>query len=112
MPADPDQTALFDPGPPAPAPVRRLRRDADRTVRALRAGGRLEAADTLLVALLRTAADMADERRGADGKEFHETQAVRLVFDIARELQNVGGPAPDAFDQLLAAAASTAPPGD
>jgi hypothetical protein len=33
------------------------------------------------------------------------------MFEIARELANVGGPASDAFDQLLALASGPAPPG-
>jgi hypothetical protein len=107
-----DQPALFDPAGEGRPPVRRTRRAFDSTVTALRRGGRLEAADALLVAVGRTNADRCDELRGLDGKEFHEAQALRLMFEIARELANVGGPASDAFDQLLAAATRTAPPGD
>jgi hypothetical protein len=106
-----DSGRLFEPEP-GPPPVRRTRKAYDRTVAALRAGGRLEPVDTLLVAVGRTNADRCDELRAIDGKEFHEAQALRLMFEIARELANVGGPASDAFDQLLAAASSPAPPGD
>jgi hypothetical protein len=109
MPTDPGR--LFDPEPPG-GPVRRTRPAFDRTIRALRAGGRLEAADQLLVAVGRTNADRCDELRGAEGKEFHEAQALRLMFEIARELANIGGPASDAFDALLAAASGPAPVGD
>jgi hypothetical protein len=107
MPADADQLSLLEAGPP---PVRRTRRAYDLTVTALRKGGRLEPADTLLVAVGRTNADRCDEMRGLEGKEFHEAQALRLMFEIARELANVGGPSSDAFDQLLAAATGPTPP--
>jgi hypothetical protein len=92
-------------------PVRRIRRDTDRTITALRAAGRLEACDLLLVALLRTCADRCDELRAVDGKEFHEAQALRLAGELEARLRSLGGPSTDAFDQLLAAATGPAPPG-
>jgi hypothetical protein len=110
MPADSDQLRLIDDGGGAARAVRRIRRAYDGSIKALRAGGRLEQADALLIAVGRTNADRCDELRAIDGKEFHEAQALRLMFEIARELQGVGGPS-DAFDQLLAAASSPAPPG-
>ena len=106
-----DSGRLFEPEP-GPPPVRRTRRAFDATVRALRAGGRLEPVDALLVAVGRTNADRCDELRAVEGKEFHEAQALRLMFEIARDLANAGGPASDAFDQLLAAATGTPPPGN
>ena len=108
MPADSEQPALFEAGP---APVKRVRRSCDLTIKALRAGGRLEPADTLLVALLRTVSDRCDELRAVDGKEFHEAQALRLAGELEARLRSLGGPSTDAFDQLLAAATGTAPPG-
>jgi hypothetical protein len=108
MPADPDQLTLIDVGP---APVKRVRRSADATIRALKRGGRLEDVDELLIALLRTCADRCDELRGADGKEFHEAQALRLTGELEARLRTLGGPGGDAFDQLLAAAAGPAPTG-
>jgi hypothetical protein len=102
---------LFEPEP-GPPPVRRARPAYDKTVRALRAGGRLEPADTAIVALGRTVADRLDELRGAEGKEFHETQVARLMFDLLGRLDNIGGPATDDFAALLAAASGTATPGD
>jgi hypothetical protein len=108
MPGDSDQLSLM---PAGAGPVRRQRRSADLTIRALRAGGRLEPCDTLLVALVRTSADRCDELRGAEGKEFHETQALRLLFDLEDRLRGLGGPSDDAFDQLLAAAAGPTTPG-
>ena len=104
----PDQDHLFDPGPPG---VKRVRRSCDITIKALRSGGRLEPADTLLVALLRTVSDRCDELRGVDGKEFHEAQALRLAGELEARLRSLGGPSTDAFDQLLAAATGSAPPG-
>jgi len=111
MPADRDQLRLIDDDGGAGRTVRRIRRAYDGSITALRRGGRLEAVDALLVAVGRTNADRCDELRAIDGKEFHEAQALRLMFEIARELQATGGPS-DAFDQLLAAAASPTPPGN
>jgi len=110
MPRRPTPDRLFEPddGPP---PVRRARSNYDLTIRALRAGGRLEPADSALVALGRTVADRLDELRGAEGKEFHETQVARLMFDLLGRLATVGGPATDDFAALLAAASGTGPPG-
>jgi hypothetical protein len=108
MPADSDQPRLFDAGG---HPVRRVRRSCDETIRALRAGGRLEPVDSLLVALLRTCADRCDELRAEEGKEFHEAQALRLAGELEARLRTLGGPSSDDFDRLLAAATGTAPPG-
>jgi len=91
--------------------VRRVRRACDATIGALRKTGRLEDSDTLLVALLRTCADRCDELRGDEGKEYHEAQALRLTGELEARLRQLGGTATDAFDQLLAAATGTAPPG-
>jgi hypothetical protein len=103
-----DQPALFDAGP---GPVKRIRRSADVTIRAARKTGRLEEVDTLLVALLRTCADRCDELRGREDAAFHEAQALRLTGELEARLRSIGGPQTDAFDQLLAAATGTAPPG-
>lgn len=103
----PDQLSLLG----EPAPVRRVRRSCDDTIRALRQSGRLEACDAMLVALLRTCADRCDELRGLEGKEFHEAQALRLAGELEARLRSLGGPSTDAFDQLLAAASGPAPPG-
>ena len=103
------QEALFDPGG---RPVRRVRKGADLTLRALRQSGRLEPVDASLVALFRTVCDRCDELRGVEGKEFHEAQALRLAVEVEARLRSIGGPATDAFDQLLAAATGPASPGD
>jgi hypothetical protein len=108
MANDGDQLRLIEPDG---RPVRRVRRACDDTIKALRAGGRLEPADTLLVALLRTCSDRCDELRGGEGKEFHEAQALRLAGELEARLRSLGGPSTDAFDQLLAAATGPAPPG-
>jgi hypothetical protein len=92
-------------------PVKRIRRATDQTIRALRQAGRLEPVDTLLVQLLRTCADRCDELRGCEGKEYHESQALRLTGDLEARLRGIGGPDSDAFDQLLAAVAGPAAPG-
>ena len=109
MPADGEQLELI---PGDRRPVKRVRRSCDDTIKALRAAGRLEACDALLVALLRTICDRCDELRAVEGKEFHEAQALRLAVEVEARLRSLGGPSTDAFDQLLAAATGSAPPGD
>jgi hypothetical protein len=109
MDSDADQVRLFEPD--GGRPTRRVRRQAERTLKALREAGRLEPCDALLVALIRTCADRCDELRAIEGKEFHEAQALRLAGELEARLRDVGGPAADAFDQLLAAATGSAPPG-
>lgn len=106
------QDPLFDPEPGRAPQVKRIRRSTDRTVRELRKLGRIEPVDTLLVALLRTCADRCDELRGEEGKEYHEAQALRLTGELEARLRGIGGPASDAFDQLLAAASGPTSPSD
>jgi hypothetical protein len=108
MAGDDTQLRLIEPDQ---RPVRRVRRSADKTITALRSAGRLEPVDALAVALLRTCADRCDELRGAEGKEFHEAQALRLTAELEARMRSLGGPSTDAFDQLLAAATGPAPPG-
>lgn len=103
-----EQGALF-PGPPA---VLRLRRAADDTLRAMRRAGRLEDCDTLLVALVRTTADVADARRRDPDAAWHLNAALKLLAELDGRLRQIGGPEHDAFAELLAAAAGSAPPGD
>jgi hypothetical protein len=103
-----DQLSLI---PPGPSPVRRVRRATEETIKALRAGGRLERVDAAAVAWFRTCADRCDELRGVEGKEFHEAQALRLYGEAEARLRSLGGPQTDAFDQLLAEATGPAPPG-
>jgi hypothetical protein len=95
---------------PGPRQVRRIRRNAELTINALRATGRLEAGDALLIALIRTTADRCDELRGADGMAYHEAQALRLAAELETHLRNLGAPALDAFDQLLGIAQGPTPP--
>jgi hypothetical protein len=109
MPPDSEQLSLID--AEGPRPTRRVRRSAEVTLKALRSAGRLEPVDSLLVALLRTCADRCDELRGDEGKEFHETQALRLTGELEARLRDVGAPSSDAFDDLLRAATGPAPPG-
>ena len=98
----------FFPGPPA---VKRLRRAADDTLRAMRRSGRLEDCDQLLVALVRTTADVADQRRNDPEAAWHLNAALKLLADLDGRLRSIGGPEHDAFAELLAAAAGGAPPG-
>jgi hypothetical protein len=81
---------------------RRLRRDAEVTITALRQGGRLERCDTLLVALVRTTAEVCDERRGDPAQAFHLTQALKLLAELDARLRTLAGPIDDSWDRLLA----------
>jgi hypothetical protein len=108
MPADPAGQGELFPDPPA---VRRLRRAADDTLRALRRSGRLEPCDTLLMALVRTTADVADQRRNDPDAAWHLNAALKLLADLDGRLRQIGGPEHDAFAELLAAASGPAPPG-
>src|SRR5215471_12837764 len=92
-------------------PVKRLRREADRTIAALRAAGRLERCDQLLVALVRTTADVADEKRDDPDATYHLNAALKLLADLDGRLRGLGAPADDGFAQLLAAVTGPAPPG-
>ena len=58
-----DNRRRHDQPAPGAAPIHRLRRQAELTIGALRDAGRLERCDSLLVALVRTTAEVADERR-------------------------------------------------
>jgi len=90
--------------------VRRMRREAEHTIKALRDAGRLERCDQLLVALVRTLADEADELRDdADGR-YHLNAALKLLVEIDARLRTLGAPENDAFADLLAAVADPAPP--
>ena len=93
-------------------PVRRMRREADRTIKALRDGGRLEGVDQLLVALIRTTADVADEHRANPDAAYHLNAALRLLADLDSRLRTLGGPEVDDFAALLELASGTAPPRD
>lgn len=108
MAGDPEQLELIAPA----RPVRRVRKAADLTIRALRKTGCLEDVDSLLVAVVRTNADRCDELRGVEGKEFHESQALRLQLDAETRLRSLRGPTDDAFDRFLAEATGPAPPGN
>jgi hypothetical protein len=41
---------------------------------------------------------------------YHEAQALRLAAELETHLRNLGAPASDAFDQLLAIAQGPTPP--
>jgi hypothetical protein len=90
-------------------PIRRLKRRAELTIGALRDAGRLERCESLLVALLRTTAEVADERRDDPAQAFHLTQTLKLLAELDGRLRTIAGPVDDAFDELLAAARATGP---
>jgi hypothetical protein len=85
------------------AEVRRLRRSLEATLRALRATGRLEPCDQLLVGLARTAADRADSLAEPDRRQY-----LKVLNQIELRLRMLGGPVDDAFAELLAQAAGPA----
>jgi hypothetical protein len=99
--------ALFTTGP---APVLRLRREADATIRALRAEGALSRRDQLLVALIRTTADAADEHRADPTAAYHLAAALKLLADLDGRLRQLAPPVHDEFDDLLASAAGVGGP--
>lgn len=88
-----------------PRPVERLRREADRTIAALRELGRLEAIDAGLIAAYRTTADLADERRADPDAAFHLNQALKLFVEIDGRLRGLGAiETDDGWHALLGAA--------
>jgi hypothetical protein len=89
-----------------------MRREADATIRALRAEGILGPRDKLLVALIRTSADAADDHRDDPTAAFHLTATLKLLSDLDARLRQLAGPEDDALDALVAAAGSTSPPRD
>src|SRR5215471_11615313 len=93
-------------------PVRRMRREAENTIKALRDAGRLERCDQLLVALIRTTADVADELRADPEAAYHHTQALKLLAELDGRLRTLGAPENDAFADLLAAASGPSTPGN
>jgi hypothetical protein len=105
----PNRRSQHRPGP-GELPIHRLRRQAELTIDALRQGGRLERCDLLLVALVRTTAEVADERRDDPAQAFHLTQALKLLTELDGRLRTVAGPADDGFAELLAAVTAPSPP--
>jgi hypothetical protein len=93
-------------------PVLRLRREAEATIRALRVDGCLGPRDKLLVALIRTTADAADQHRADPSAAFHLSATLKLLTELDGRLRQLAGPDHDALDDLIAAAGSTAPPRD
>jgi hypothetical protein len=89
--------------------IRRLRRAADMTIGALREAGRLESCDSLLVALVRTVAEVADERRSDPAQAYHLTAALKLLSELDARLRTLAAPVDDPFAELLAAARGTGP---
>jgi hypothetical protein len=104
------QAALWS----GPSPTLRMRREADATIRALRAEGRLGPRDKLLVALIRTTADAADDHRADPDAAYHLAAALKLLTELDGRLRELAGPSHDEFDDLLTAAGTpgTAPPRD
>jgi hypothetical protein len=98
---DPDQDALFDPGP-ATERVRRVRRGVDQTVKALRSTGRLEPVDTALVAIARTLADAMDiEHTAADGSAYTVASIAGRLHPVVAELRGERLAGFDDIDALL-----------
>jgi hypothetical protein len=74
----------------------------EATIRALRATGRLEAADAALIALARTLADaIDDEHVGADGSAFVVGTLAARLFPVVGELRGDRVGTPDDLEALL-----------
>ena len=84
--------------------TRRLRRSAELTIAALREAGRLEPSDSLLVGLVRTVAEVADERRADPAQAYHLTAALKLLAELGTRLRTISVPVDDSWDRLLAEA--------
>jgi hypothetical protein len=72
-----------------------LKRQAELTISALRDTGRLERCDSLLVALVRTTAEVADARLDDPALSFHATQALKLLIELDGRLRTVARPVDD-----------------
>lgn len=89
--------------------MRRIRKAFDESVKALRAGGRLEGVDQVLVAMGRTCADALDDEHTADdGSRFVLYRGMTEMRAIVAELR--GNTADDGLDDELAGL--SAPMGD
>jgi hypothetical protein len=74
------------------------------TIAALRATGRLEHCDNLLLALVRTTAEVADERRCDPDAAYHLTAALKLLADLEDRLRLLSPPVDETFARLIEAA--------
>lgn len=79
---------------------RRLAGAAEKTIAALRRTGRLEAVDTLLVALVRSACERADDL----SDPVLARQYLRVAAELEARLRSLGGEIDDSFARLLLAA--------
>jgi hypothetical protein len=96
---------------PGERPVHRLRRQAEETLAALRDAGRLERCDSLLVALVRTTAEVADERRDDPAAAYHLTMSLKLLGELDSRLRAVAVAHVDehSLEDLFAATSWTLP---
>jgi membrane glycosyltransferase len=86
---------------PSASEVHRLQAGLERTIKALRATGRLEPCDALVLALARTAAQRAES---PDLSPREQRQWARLLTQLEWRLRSLGAPVDDTFAALLQAA--------
>ena len=84
---------------------RRMRRAADTSIRALREAERLQATDAVLVAALRTACELVDERRGDPDQGLRLDKALTIVLALDLRLRGLESPVPDALADLFSRSA-------
>src|SRR5262249_50688346 len=89
----------------------RMRRAAEATIRALREGERLKPGDAVLLAALRTACELVDERRGDPDHGLRLEKALTVVLAVDLRLRGLVAPESDAFADLLADLARPSWPG-
>jgi hypothetical protein len=80
-----------------------MRRAAEATIRALRESERLQPADAVLVAALRTACELVDERQGDPDQGLRLDKALTIVLALDLRLRGLESPVPDALSDLCAA---------
>jgi hypothetical protein len=80
---------------------RRMRRAAEATIRVMRQAERLEEADAVLVAALRTACELVDERRGDPDQGLRLDKALTIVLAVDQRLRGLESPVPDALADLF-----------
>src|SRR6516162_11855499 len=81
---------------------RRMRRAAEATIRVMRQAERLQPADAVLVAALRTACELVDERRGDPEQGLRLDKALTIVLALDLRLRGLESPGSDALADLFA----------
>lgn len=89
------------------AVVARMRRDTETTIRALRAGGALERADSAAIGLVRTLAEQIDaEVLASDPSRFVIGTLAGRYLEALRDVRGHRTPTDDSFERAMAALAA------